>query len=315
MPAEVTVSCGAKQYELVCDAGILTVLGTQNDDRITFRCGTVETHSCAGTDINICITGVCPGATGLYVYAYNGNDRIDASFVILSTVHLEGQGGNDKIKGGSSDDEILGGTGNDSLLGSGGDDDIEGEAGDDRIDCGAGFDICDGGSGNDEIFAEGPAFYGIQNDIINGGSGNDCIRGHGGYDTVTGGSGNDHIMASGNLRGGEGDDILYAISMSESTECWPDTQGSTILGNAGNDRIWGGCNETIFGQAGNDYIWTGLDPEDQVNSGPGRDVLVGQDVEGRRWSDTEDIVENYDCTEEYCDPSFFRPRDCNPPVW
>ena len=64
---------------------------------------------------------------------------------------IHGQGGDDRLEGGSGNDTLYGDIGNDSLSGGGGDDAIFGENGKDTIDGGTGDDLMSGGRGVDKV--------------------------------------------------------------------------------------------------------------------------------------------------------------------
>ncbi|AOX00097.1 hypothetical protein BJP34_12155 [Moorena producens PAL-8-15-08-1] len=102
---------------------------------------------------------------------------------------INGQGGNDKLKGLSGDDLLRGGTGNDILKGGRGDDLLWGGTGNDILKGGRGDDLLRGGTGND---------------ILTGGRGDDLLRGGTGNDILTGGSGRDRFV----LAAGAGTDTI-----------------------------------------------------------------------------------------------------------
>lgn len=107
------IHCGlpVSQYNKV-------IIGTNGDDRITFR----------NTSENFTTT--------------IGNDLIFA------------RGGNDFVKAIGGNDCIFGGSGNDILFGSRGNDTIYGGDGDDRLEGNQDIDILDGGAGRDECRGE-----------------------------------------------------------------------------------------------------------------------------------------------------------------
>jgi Ca2+-binding RTX toxin-like protein len=69
--------------------------------------------------------------------------------------YLEGNAGNNTIRGTANADNIEGKGGNDRLYGLGGNDDLEGDAGDDWLFGGAGNDLIEGGLGNDRLSGGG----------------------------------------------------------------------------------------------------------------------------------------------------------------
>lgn len=174
--------------------------------------------------------------------------RVDtSSFPNLVDTRLDGDSGNDVIKGSQVRDVITGNSGNDQICGNGGNDDI------------------DGGWGAD---------------IICGGDGNDVIRGSAGSDILLGGNGDDRIYAGAGadlLDGGPGRDYLDAKQFIEtardkifrdSTDTVQYTKG--IFGIGRDTVIWGASgmscpceggsgddddcvHETDFGDAPNSY--------------------------------------------------------------
>ncbi len=104
------VEATASQAERVtCHGEPITLLGTNDDDKIT---GT------SGPDV---------------IYAGGGNDVI------------KGAAGDDVICGGAGDDKIQGTDGNDRLFGDAGNDELDGGSGADYLDGGANTDICRAG--------------------------------------------------------------------------------------------------------------------------------------------------------------------------
>ena len=89
-----------------------------------------------------------------------------------------GNGGANRIAGGSGNDVLDGAAGNDLLLGGSGRDTLAGADGNDVLDGGTGRDAVSGGAGNDTLF--GRDF----NDALTGGAGNDAVDGGAGTDTA-----------------------------------------------------------------------------------------------------------------------------------
>ena len=170
------------------------------------------------------------------------DDLIDASASSTGQI-LGGDGGADRIIGGTGADTLYGNAGNDTLIGGAGADVLDGGSGLDIADYStstAGVNVNLGagvGSGGD---AEGDSFLGIDgaigsdyndtlsgydptfteegqtfSNMFDGGAGDDYILGYGGEDTLYGGAGDDTLGGGqGNdlLSGGGGNDtFLYAI--------------------------------------------------------------------------------------------------------
>ena len=105
--------------------------------------------------------------TSVVVNAGEGNDIVSLSSAIPGAIN--GDAGNDLLRGGRGDDEISGGAGNDIVYGGGGDDDIDGGEGNDYLIGGAGADNLSGGAGDDRILAVDLK----STDSISGGDGDD----------------------------------------------------------------------------------------------------------------------------------------------
>ncbi|MEY8205792.1 MAG: calcium-binding protein, partial [Bermanella sp.] len=221
------------------------------------------------------------GGSGTNVIAgTNNGDVLDFTDASLQNIkHIDGQGGNDTITGGSNDDELRGNTGddtlnggqgNDLLLGGEGQDTLLGGTGSDQLNGGTGNDVLKGGDGNDTLNG------GDNNDALNGGSGNDQLNGDNGNDQLAGGLGSD------TLNGGSGDDVLAG---DEGNDTLNGGDGSDVLaggvgtdtlqGGAGNDALAGDAGaDSLQGGAGNDVLSGGSDA-DNLNGGEGNDTLNG----------------------------------------
>jgi Ca2+-binding RTX toxin-like protein len=109
----------------------LIVLGTPNDDVISFRggpsAGDVEAF------LNGTSRGITHSATRLIARGLGGDDTIDVVDSITIAAWLYGDEGDDRVKGGAGHDVLLGGAGDDLLVGGGGRDLLIGGAGADRI--------------------------------------------------------------------------------------------------------------------------------------------------------------------------------------
>ena len=89
-----------------------------------------------------------------------------------------GNGGANRIAGGSGNDVLDGAAGDDLLLGGSGRDTLAGGDGNDALDGGIGRDALSGGAGRDTLF--GRDF----NDVLTGGAGDDVVDGGLGTDTA-----------------------------------------------------------------------------------------------------------------------------------
>ena len=109
---------------------------------------------------------------------------------------LDGEAGNDLVRGGGAGDTLLGNTGHDTLYGNSGDDDLFGGTGNDTLRGGAGGDTLHGDDGIDVLIGA------KDEDNLAGGSGTDTLRGGGSNDRINGGLGDDE------LKGGGGEDVF-----------------------------------------------------------------------------------------------------------
>jgi Ca2+-binding RTX toxin-like protein len=158
----------------------------------------------------------------------SGLDGADALFGMGGDDNLVGHGGNDNLVAGDGndlvfgddgDDTVLAGAGDDTVFGGNGSDTIWADGGNDRITGGEGGDVIDAGDGNDTIYAS----LNDGNDVITGGAGIDTID----YQAITAAltinlgasgsgsasssqSGNDALNGIENVKGGAGNDTIYA---------------------------------------------------------------------------------------------------------
>ena len=164
----------------------------------------------------------------IVIRAGDGNDNIWVDENVTVNLRLEGQNGDDFIRGGGGNDKIEGGDGNDRLHGGSGDDYINGSKGEDIIYGDKGNDVVYGGDGNDQLYGNDG------NDYLEGSKGDDEIYGNDGNDIVSGGIGNDY------LRGNYGDDVLYAGQGTDD-----------VYGDDGNNKIYSQADDTIQASEGN----------------------------------------------------------------
>jgi len=135
--------------------GVLSIRGTQNDDRIVLRLQAGQPNLLQvdfGNDGSADFTVDRTGVTSIVVDARGGADSVsvDETNGNLSTTPLT-------IDGGPGDDRIAGGSGNETLIGGSGDDTIDGNRGADTAFMGAGDDtfIWDPGDGSDVVEGQG----------------------------------------------------------------------------------------------------------------------------------------------------------------
>jgi Ca2+-binding RTX toxin-like protein len=189
----------------------------------------------------------------------------------LTSVTLDGAGGNDTL---------LGSDGSDVLVGSGGSDRIEGNAGNDRIIGGSGADTLIGGDGDD--FIKG---LGGSGDRLSGGNGNDTLNGGRGVDRVIEAGDVDFTLTTTALTG-LGTDVIQSIEVAElsggesdntiDVSAFAGFRGFTQLrGNGGNDSIIGSVMSDVINGGDGDDTLLGKEGDDTLNGEDGNDALSG----------------------------------------
>ena len=163
-----------------------------------------------------------------------GDDHVSA--YLASTVF--GGTGNDTIEGYGGANILHGGGGDDSVVGGSGGDALHGGLDNDTLHGGEGLDTLYGGAGNDLLTATDSTMVSVPagqaGDTLYGGTGDDTLLGSRAGNALYGDEGNDllHIDGWGSnfqdtstLSGGDGDDRLIAVGLSQAT------------GGAGNDTF------------------------------------------------------------------------------
>lgn len=251
----------------VDDAGVLTIVGTQQRDVIEVRAGTelgsVVLRGVAGVPRDTAFANV----TRVSISSLAGNDRI----VIGSGIRdVSGNFIPFTVNAGAGDDVVDGGDGDDTIFGAPGNDVVRGNGGNDDIDLGAGNDFGFGGAGDDRVVGNrgvDRVIGGAGDDTLDGGGENDILRGEDGDDTLAGGVGADILIC------GAGNDSASG-----------DGGDDAIFGEAGDDRLSGGIGrDTMRGGAGDDSLdggdgddaLFGDDGDDSINGGRGRDRIRG----------------------------------------
>jgi Ca2+-binding RTX toxin-like protein len=146
------------------------VAGTSGADTVT---ATTD-----GTDV--AVAGVTPGlglrltaVPALEVDLGEGDDHFSATgnIAALTSLRLDGGGGNDTLLGGNGADLMIGGTGDDVLDGNQGSDTVLAGANDDVVqwDPGDGSDIVEGQAGNDRLLFNGSNVSEVFDISANGG--------------------------------------------------------------------------------------------------------------------------------------------------
>ncbi len=212
-----------------------------------------------------------------------GNDVVDlaTSHYLYTDVTINGEEGNDWLRGGSGNDTINGGVGNDALRGYDGHDTLHGDDG---------VDLIVGGKGNDTLYGDAGAdslFGGANNDTLYGGADNDTVYGETGNDTLYGEDGNDRVVGSegvDSVFGGAGNDQLYGGSENDALFGGADNDSlygedgvDELHGESGSDIVQGGHgNDTLYGEDGIDNLF-GNEDNDTLYGGSSNDLLNGQD--------------------------------------
>jgi VCBS repeat-containing protein len=134
------------------DKTALQVIGTDGDDKIRF-----VPHGNKGK-IKVLINGVSQGifkpSGRIIAYGLAGNDDIEVAGSIGLAAHLQGDSGNDRLKGGAGPSVLCGGEGDDLLIGGRGRSILIGEEGSDRLV----------GNGGDDILISGTTVYGCDHE-------------------------------------------------------------------------------------------------------------------------------------------------------
>ena len=225
------------------DDGVLTVVGTNDDDSITL----------ALDDGDLVVTGDggevdrydADDVTLVRIYAYDGNDSVTLATTGSDLRALvEGGAGGDTLVGSASSDTLIGGDGGDRLL------------------AGPGDDLLSGGRGDDVLLGEGgddSLVGGLGRDSLSGGDGNDTISGGAGRDGAdyTGAPGGFEFYYGGSLGVGQRG-LAASLNSAEADVLVEDVEN--ILGTSAEDRFFGPATfdgRTIFfdGARGSDVYF------------------------------------------------------------
>jgi Ca2+-binding RTX toxin-like protein len=227
--------------------GVLTVLGTSADDRVTIYRTTDDTA--------VIVNGEEERFKGVQFIAVDvgfGADQV----IVSRSITLPTQ-----IKGGRGNDSLSGGSGRDVLLGQGADDYLFGGAHNDVLDGGGEGDDMIGGDGARDIVDYSSRVNDLEVDI----AGDDEDDGENDE--------NDSVLLDVEIvLGGAGDDDLAVAS----------GRRTTLVGGAGDDTLTGGSNhntfdggsgnDLAFGFGGNDVFWFEDGQGDTIHGGSGDDA-------------------------------------------
>ena len=165
----------------------------------------------------------------------------DGNDTLVSIENVTGSAFDDSITGNGGANVLTGGAGHDILSGNDGDDSLSGGDGDDLLNGGAGNDVLDGGAGIDRVSYAVGATAGVRVDL--------------------------NIQGIAQATGGAGMDTLIGIEQVSGT-----IFNDVLIGNAGDNWLWGGSNGS--GVTGNDNISGGAG-NDLIEVGAGTHVLDG----------------------------------------
>ena len=186
-----------------------------------------------------------PPASGSEFVVFIGTGINDAATGGTGDDTLIGHDGSDTLLGQAGNDQLVGGVGEDVLFGGAGDDVMVGDDGNDMLIGGAGSDMILGGSGDDTIMGEDGAdliFAGAGRDVINAGAGGDTIHAAvgDGDDVISGGDGSDTLDLSALTMAAVVDLGTSGVGTAQSSQSGSDTlQGiENVKGGAGNDTIY-----------------------------------------------------------------------------
>lgn len=264
--------------------GVLSVVGTNNNDVITFEFDRVSTGG-SGPAVGVTdwleindngvvsrrlLTSQLPGAqiSSIVVTGMGGNDRIEVidggDGMLTRDMYVEAGGGNDTVVTGDGVDTVYGGDNDDSITGNEGADYLDGDSGNDDL-----F----GNEGRDSLFGD------CGNDDIHGGDQNDSIKGQQDEDTLHGGQGSDSLWGGDNddeLLGNDGADSLLGEAGDDTLTGGADGHVDTMTGGSGTDLFRTDVTEWTHSYTVNgiDYTLHGEDYEDTIT-----DKAAGEDVE------------------------------------
>jgi hypothetical protein len=292
-----TVSISGSTLTYTGDAGVNDVTVTESGANYQFaETGISVGAGCTDNGDN----ATCPlaGPTSVVMNMGDGNDVVAATTVNEDPFTIDGQAGEDTLRGAMTNDTVNGGDDDDPF--------VSGQAGN---------DVVNGGNGNDG--SGGPAFSnrvfgGNGDDTVTGGDGNDRLEGFAGVDTLDGGTGLDRA-----LYGAEsvtnctlGDPIVVSLdNVQNDNGCQGEAANSenvmdtieSVTGSRSGDTITGSCfANTISGEigttnddvGGNDTLrgdpTTGCTPgsSDFLGGGEGSDTLFGDAAVGDAGVDT-----------------------------
>ena len=293
---------------LVGGMGADTLMGGMGTDTISYNV------SPAGVTINLTDGTARGGDADGDTLVDMGDDQIENVVGSPHDDELTGNRGDNTLSGLGGNDELDGLRGDDTLMGGSGDDDLDGGRGDDTLEGGYGADVLTGGDGSDTAsyaYSEMGVTVRLHNSKFMGGDAMGDSFGARVEATYTDkdddeqtvmlpdimhltGSANADVLAgdfrNNTIMGGAGDDKIYGGPdprnlgpMPSSADRGDATNVDTLMGQGGNDMIFGGTgNDMLDGGAGNDML----------NGGAGNDELKGGAGSDMIYADKDDLVIN-----------------------
>lgn len=207
----------------------------------------IATGTCVplGTNAALCTDPLTP-ITRIEVRTVEGDDTVtfeEPDFLRLGLAapwpwrYVETGDGHDTV---TNADEVYAGDGDDRVTGASsppGPRVVDSGPGDDVVTATA-ASVVDGGDGDDFLYGS------PEDDTLRGGGGADGIVGFGGFDVLEGGDGPDQLSDNSQptnvLRGGAGDDYLYAVN-SQTTDTVDCGAGGSDTAELDYFEFWTGC--------------------------------------------------------------------------
>jgi uncharacterized protein GlcG (DUF336 family) len=133
------------------NAGVLTVVGTPQDDRITIATDATATQLVVQDNGRVIARLPSASITGIQVFAGEGNDRVQVTSSVRQTAVLDGGNGKNTLIAGSGPTTLIGGTGNSKLGGGSGSTTFIGGSGNELLVGGTGGNTGTAGAGANKV--------------------------------------------------------------------------------------------------------------------------------------------------------------------
>ena len=277
-----TLDGGAGDDLLVGGMGADTLMGGAGMDTISYNVST------AGVTINLTDGTARGGDADGDTIVDMGDDQIEHVVGSPHDDELTGSRGYNTLSGLGGNDELDGLRGDDTLMGGSGDDDLDGGRNDDTLEGGYGADVLTGGDGSDTASYAGSMMgvtVRLHNSKFMGGDAMGDSFGARVAATYTDMDDEEQTVML--------PDIMHLTGSANADVLAGDFRNNTIMGGAGDDKIYGGPDprnlgpmpsaadrgdatnvDTLMGQGGNDMIFGGAG-NDTLDGGGGNDMLNG----------------------------------------